>query len=131
MSKLTARELILAARPGVEIRPNRNSPEKSELPFELSYKGHQIAVGRHEDTVWRDALSCGVLGTECVPPIRIDVKPVVSHRREERGWGSLPLLHSLDDKESEWQIKPDAYVAICSEPCQRLKDRIFMSGFRG
>jgi hypothetical protein len=45
--------------------------------------------------------------------------------------GSLPLLRSLEGKESAWQIKPDAYVAICSEPCQRLKERIFMSGFRG
>ena len=62
MGRLTACELILIARPGVEIKLNRNFSEQSEFPFELSYKGHQIAIGRHEDSVWRDALCCGVLG---------------------------------------------------------------------
>jgi len=89
MGRLAACELILIARPGVEIKPNRNFSEQSEFPFELSYKGHQIAIGRHEDSVWRDALSCGVLGTERVPPLRVDFKPIAAQRRDTRGWGSM------------------------------------------
>jgi hypothetical protein len=38
MGRLAACELILIARPGVEIKPNRNFSEQSEFPFELSYK---------------------------------------------------------------------------------------------
>ncbi|MGD0905062.1 MAG: hypothetical protein ABR924_19355 [Terracidiphilus sp.] len=89
MSRLTARELILIARPGVEIKPNRNFSEQSEFPFELSYKGHQIAIGRHEDSIWRDAQSCGVMGTERVPLLRVDSKPIAARRRDTRGWGSM------------------------------------------
>lgn len=44
--------------------------------------------------------------------------------------GSLPKLHRLDGGESDWQIKPDYYVAICN--CfVKAPDRRFMSGFRG
>ena len=50
MTRLAACELILIARPGVEIKPNRNFSDQSKFPFELSYKGHQIAIGRHEDS---------------------------------------------------------------------------------
>jgi hypothetical protein len=45
--------------------------------------------------------------------------------------GTLPHLNRLDGGESEWQIKKDAKVAICAPPCVRLKERIFMEGFRG
>lgn len=45
--------------------------------------------------------------------------------------GQIPKLHRLDGGESEWQIKKDAKVAICPAPCVRLKERIFMDGFRG
>lgn len=45
--------------------------------------------------------------------------------------GSLPKLRSITDEESEWQIRPDHWVAICKGPMERLTDRVFMSGFRG
>lgn len=45
--------------------------------------------------------------------------------------GTLPHLSRIDGGESEWQIRKDAKVAICKPPCHRLKDRVFMSGFRG
>ena len=45
--------------------------------------------------------------------------------------GNLPRLRSLSGEESEWQIKPDAYVAICSPPCEKPGHRAFMTGFRG
>ena len=48
-----------------------------------------------------------------------------------RNDGSLPRLNRLDGGESDWQIKPDAWVAICKPPCQRLRERVYMSGFRG
>lgn len=44
--------------------------------------------------------------------------------------GSFPKLQRLDGGESDWQIKPDAWVAICTD-FVKLKDRVFMSGFRG
>ena len=45
--------------------------------------------------------------------------------------GSLPRLNRLDGGESDWQIKPDAWVAICKPPCLRLHKKVYMSGFRG
>lgn len=45
--------------------------------------------------------------------------------------GTLPKLNSLDGSESDWQFRKDAIVAICKPPCVRLKERIFMDGFRG
>lgn len=48
-----------------------------------------------------------------------------------RNDGSLPRLRSLSDQESEWQIKPDNWVAICKPPCTRLRERLYMSSFRG
>lgn len=45
--------------------------------------------------------------------------------------GQLPLLTTLDGKPSQWQIKPDAWVAVCLPPFHRLKERVYMSGFRG
>lgn len=48
-----------------------------------------------------------------------------------RNDGSLPKLSRLDGGESEWQIKRDAWVAICGEDCVPLRERVYMSGFRG
>lgn len=45
--------------------------------------------------------------------------------------GTLPRLNRLDGTPGEWQIAKDAYVAICNPPAVRLKDRVFMDGFRG
>jgi hypothetical protein len=45
--------------------------------------------------------------------------------------GSLPRLNRIDGGESEWQIRKDTWVAICIPGCDRLKERLFMSGFRG
>jgi hypothetical protein len=45
--------------------------------------------------------------------------------------GTLPQLNRLDGGESDWQIRRDAWVAICKPPCHRLKERLFMDGFRG
>lgn len=48
-----------------------------------------------------------------------------------RNDGSLPKLRSLSDVESEWQIKPDNWVAVCRPPFVRLEEKIFHEGFRG
>lgn len=45
--------------------------------------------------------------------------------------GQLPKLRSLSDRESEWQIKGDSWVAICDPPFHFLSEKIFHSGFRG
>lgn len=45
--------------------------------------------------------------------------------------GTLPKLQSLDGSESDWQFRKDAKVAICLPPCHRLRERVFMDGFRG
>jgi hypothetical protein len=45
--------------------------------------------------------------------------------------GTLPKLHRLDGGESGWQIRKDAWVAICAPPCERPKERIFHDSFRG
>jgi hypothetical protein len=45
--------------------------------------------------------------------------------------GQIPALNRLDGGESDWQMRKDAKVAICNPPCVRLKERLFMSGFRG
>ncbi len=45
--------------------------------------------------------------------------------------GQLPLLTTLDGEPSEWQIKPDRWVAVCSPPFHRLQETIYHSGFRG
>jgi hypothetical protein len=45
--------------------------------------------------------------------------------------GTLPRLASLSGEESEWQIRKDAWVAVCNPPCLRIKERIFHEGFRG
>ena len=48
-----------------------------------------------------------------------------------RNDGSLPKLRKLSGEEGEWQIRPDAWVAVCEPPCRRLEERLFMAGFRG
>lgn len=45
--------------------------------------------------------------------------------------GQLPKLTSLQGDESEWQIKPDTWVAICPAPFRPLEEKIFHDGFRG
>lgn len=45
--------------------------------------------------------------------------------------GTLPELRSLSDERSAWQIRKDAWVAVCKPPCKRLKERVFMASFRG
>lgn len=45
--------------------------------------------------------------------------------------GQLPLLTTLDGDPSEWQIKPDRWVAVCRPPFNRLTDKIYHTGFRG
>jgi hypothetical protein len=45
--------------------------------------------------------------------------------------GQLPLLTTLDGEPSEWQIKADAWVAVCDPPFHKLGDPIYFSGFRG
>jgi len=45
--------------------------------------------------------------------------------------GQLPLLTTLDGRPSEWQIKPDRWVAVCRGPFHRLEEKLFHSGFRG
>jgi hypothetical protein len=45
--------------------------------------------------------------------------------------GSLPRLHRIDgDESSEWQCRRDSWIAVCTD-FEKLKDRVFMSGFRG
>lgn len=45
--------------------------------------------------------------------------------------GQLPLLTTLDGRPSEWQIRPDRWVAVCRPPFHRLQEKIFHAGFRG
>ncbi len=45
--------------------------------------------------------------------------------------GQLPLLTTLDGDPSEWQIKPDRWVAVCRAPFLRLKEKLFYGGFQG
>jgi len=44
---------------------------------------------------------------------------------------NIPRLRSISGEVSEWQIKPDAWVAICKQPFERLKQKIYYAGFRG
>lgn len=45
--------------------------------------------------------------------------------------GGLPRLRRLDGEPSEWQIKPDRFVAVCSPPVHLLKEKVYFEGFRG
>jgi hypothetical protein len=45
--------------------------------------------------------------------------------------GQLPRLTTLDGKRSEWQIKPDRWVAVCVPPFHKLEEKIYHEGFRG
>lgn len=46
--------------------------------------------------------------------------------------GQLPKLRSLEDRESEWQIKQGRWVAICPGPFHWLEgDPVFHDSFRG
>jgi hypothetical protein len=48
-----------------------------------------------------------------------------------RNEGQLPKLTTLDGGPSEWQIKPDAWVAVCRPPFHPLRSKVYHSGFRG
>jgi hypothetical protein len=63
---------------------------------------------------------------------RFDVREIVCNV------GQLPKLRSLENRESEWQIKLDRWVAICPGPFQPTKnlwmpgdEPIFYGSFRG
>lgn len=47
--------------------------------------------------------------------------------------GQLPKLRSLEDRESEWQIKRDRYVAICPGPFAPTPspEPVYHDSFRG
>ena len=45
--------------------------------------------------------------------------------------GQLPKLTTLDGEPSEWQIKADAWVAVCRPPFRRLSERLYHESFRG
>lgn len=45
--------------------------------------------------------------------------------------GSLPKLNRLDGQPSEWQIRKDAWVAVCVPGCVRTRERVFYGAFRG
>ncbi len=45
--------------------------------------------------------------------------------------GSLPKLRSITDKVSEWQFKPDVWIAVCPQPFHPLEEKLFHEGFRG
>lgn len=45
--------------------------------------------------------------------------------------GTLPKLESITGEVSEWQFKPDIWVAICDGPIERLEEKLYFSGFRG
>lgn len=48
-----------------------------------------------------------------------------------RNDGTLPKLRSLQDRVSEWQIKPDRWVAVCAPPFVRLEEKLYYEPFRG
>jgi len=48
-----------------------------------------------------------------------------------RNEGQLPKLTTLDGEPSDWQIKPDRYVAVCAPPFHRLEEQLCHVGFRG
>lgn len=64
-----------------------------------------------------------------------------THRGRILGWfgineivqnvGQLPKLTAIDGTESEWQIRGDAWVALCPPPFHRLEEKIYHEGFRG
>src|SRR5579864_9833765 len=39
-----------------------------------------------------------------------------------RNEGQLPKLRSIAERESEWQIRPDAWVAVCPPPFMPLEE---------
>jgi hypothetical protein len=45
--------------------------------------------------------------------------------------GQLPKLTTLDGGPSEWQIKSDAWVAVCVPPFHRVRERLYHESFRG
>jgi len=48
-----------------------------------------------------------------------------------RNEGQLPRLKRLDGEKSEWQIRPDHWVAACNPPFVPAPQKAYYSGFRG
>jgi hypothetical protein len=48
-----------------------------------------------------------------------------------RNAGQLPLLTNMDGDPSAWQLKTEAWGAVCEPPFHRLKEKIFFGGFQG
>ena len=44
---------------------------------------------------------------------------------------NIPKLRRIDGGDSEWQIKLYNWVAVCSPPFHRLRDKVFYDSFRG
>lgn len=53
------------------------------------------------------------------------------HEIVQNNGTNIPKLRSLDGSESDWQIKRDAWVAICTPPCTFLQETIYFESFRG
>jgi hypothetical protein len=45
--------------------------------------------------------------------------------------GQLPRLRSISGEVSEWQIRPDSWVAVCNPPFHFLEEKLYYCGFRG
>ena len=45
--------------------------------------------------------------------------------------GQLPKLRSISDRGSEWQIRPDMWVAVCPPSFERLNECVYYASFRG
>lgn len=45
--------------------------------------------------------------------------------------GQLPKLTTLDGQPSQWQIKPDRWVAVCDPPFHLIKEKVYHEAFRG
>lgn len=45
--------------------------------------------------------------------------------------GQLPKLTTLDGEPSAWQIRGDAWVAVCRPPFHWLEEKVYHEGFRG
>lgn len=45
--------------------------------------------------------------------------------------GQLPKMTTMDGDPSEWQIKPDRWVAVCVPPFHKLEETLYHEAFRG
>jgi hypothetical protein len=89
-------------------RPSKTEPAEPYLDFQ-AWRGIEQLYFSHQ------GILIGHFAIECI------VQNV----------GQLPLLTTLDGKPSEWQIKPDRWVAVCTPPFHRLEETLYHEGFRG